>query len=118
MSRCRSRRSYSEIATPVILSSMLALAGCGGGGEEAPVALDTPEVQAALAAIRPEGVEHHMRVLADDSLEGRAPGTRGFEMGSAYAEVTLAALGLEPAGVDGTYRQPVPLRESMVVEDA
>ena len=94
------------------------LSGCGGEGasEAEAVALDTPEVQAALDAIRPEAIERHIGVLAHDSLEGRAPGTRGFEGAARYAEESLRALGLEPAGVDGTYRQPVPLRQSMVVE--
>ncbi|MCH7550699.1 MAG: MBL fold metallo-hydrolase [Proteobacteria bacterium] len=55
-------------------------------------------------------------LLADDSLEGRAPGTRGFEGAAGYAESALRALGLEPAGLDVTFRQPVPLRESIVVE--
>ncbi len=74
-------------------------------------------VQSALDAIRPEAVEAHIRFLADDLLEGRAPGNRGFEIASRYVETQLGALGLEPSGVDGTFKQPVPLQESLVVED-
>jgi hypothetical protein len=83
----------------------------------APVSLDTPEVQGALDAIGGNGVQQHMSVLADDSLEGRGPGTRGFEGAMRYVENTVRGLGLAPAGVDGTYRQPVLLRGSVVVQD-
>jgi hypothetical protein len=71
-----------------------------------------------LGEIRPEAIDHHIRVLADDSLEGRAPGTRGFSGAAQYVETSLSTLGLDPAGIDGTYQQPVPLRESLVIEEA
>ncbi len=101
-----------------ILSLAALVVGCRG--DETPeadaVVLDTPAVRTALDAIRPEAIEHHIRVLADDSLQGRAPGTPGFEGAARYVEASLRALGLQPAGVGGTYRQPVPLLQSMVVE--
>jgi hypothetical protein len=78
--------------------------------------LETPEVGAALDVPDPVSIEHHIRVLADDSLAGRAPGTEGFEAASRYVEGVLRSLGLAPAGVDGTYRQPVPLLRSTVDE--
>jgi Zn-dependent M28 family amino/carboxypeptidase len=59
-----------------------------------------------------------MRVLADDSLEGRGPGTPGFEGALRYVEGQLQQLGVEPAGVGGTYRQTVLLRGNMVVADS
>jgi len=92
-------------------------AACGGDAEPS-VALDTPAVEAALAAVSPEIIEHHIGVLAHDSLQGRAPGTRGYEGGARYAEERLRDLGLVPAGENGTYRQAVPLRRSTVVESA
>ncbi len=79
--------------------------------------LTGPEVAAALAAIQPEAIEAHIRFLADDLLEGRAPGQRGFEIASRYVETQFRTLGLQPAGVDGGFAQPVPLQESLVVED-
>lgn len=112
----------SRVAPLVVVSLLM---GCGGdasppsGGESglgsAAPSLDTPAVTAALDAVTADGVERHMRVLADDSLEGRAPGTHGFDGAAAYVESTVRSLGLAPAGVDG-YRQPVPLRESLVEE--
>ena len=99
------------------LPVFLLLAGCGSQEESEAVALDTPSVEAALGEIRPEAIDHHIRVLADDSLEGRAPGTRGFSGAAQYVETSLSTLGLDPEGIDGTYQQPVPLRESLVIEE-
>jgi len=73
-------------------------------------------VSAAMQSITPEAIEQHIRVLADDNLEGRAPGTEGFEGASLYVESELQKLGLTPMGSDGTFRQPVPLQESIVNE--
>ena len=48
----------------------------------------------------------HIQFLADDSLEGRATGSRGFEKAATYMAEQFRAAGLEPAGVVG-YRQPM-----------
>jgi hypothetical protein len=48
----------------------------------------------------------HVQFLADDSLEGRDTGSRGFEKAADYMAEQFRAAGLEPAGVDG-YRQPM-----------
>lgn len=102
------------------LASLLLFGGCSLGeeGTSTAISFDTPEVEAALASITPDAIERHIRVLADDSLAGRAPGTEGYEGASRYVEAQLSALGLEPAGVDGGLRQPVPLQESLVDEAA
>src|SRR5262245_23749649 len=54
-------------------------------------------------------IEAHVRFLADDLLEGRAAGTRGYDLAALYVESQFRALGLEPAGEDGTYFQKVPM---------
>jgi Zn-dependent M28 family amino/carboxypeptidase len=51
----------------------------------------------------------HVKVLASDELEGRAPGTPGEQKTIDYIAGQFAAVGLSPAGVDGTFLQPVPL---------
>ena len=50
-----------------------------------------------------------MRFLADDLLEGREAGTRGYDLAALYAVAQFRLLGLEPAGDDGGYLQRVPL---------
>ena len=51
----------------------------------------------------------HLGLLADDALEGRAPGTRGGELAAKYLASQFQRLGLEPAGDSGTYLQRVPI---------
>jgi len=74
------------------------------------------EVEKALARIRPEAIRAHMRFLADDLLEGRGTGTRGYELAAKYVAARFEALGLAPAGTGGSYFQPVPLRRIVTVE--
>lgn len=73
-------------------------------------------VDATPDAIRPAALRAHVRFLADDSLEGRAAGSRGHETAARYVAAQLEALGLDPAGGGGSYLQPVPLRRSEIVE--
>lgn len=55
------------------------------------------------------GIEAHTRFLADDLLEGRDTGTRGFDIAAAYVAANYAAAGLEP-GVAGSFLQPITMR--------
>jgi hypothetical protein len=64
----------------------------------------------AMAVIRPQAIQAQMRFLADDLLEGRGTGTRGHEIAAKFIASEFEALGLEPAGENGTYFQNVPLR--------
>ncbi len=48
----------------------------------------------------------HVRVLADDSMEGRDTGSIGLRKAEAYVVERLKEYGLEPAGTDGYY-QPI-----------
>jgi hypothetical protein len=57
-------------------------------------------------------IRAHVEFLADDLLEGREAGTRGYDVASRYAASMLELYGLEPAGDQGTYFQTVPLVES------
>ena len=54
-------------------------------------------------------MDAHLRFLASDLLEGRAPATRGGRVAAEYIAAQFQALGLEPAGANGTYFQPVDL---------
>ncbi len=60
-------------------------------------------------AIDPGVLRAHLEFLADDALEGRAPGTRGGETAAKYIAAQFRRLGLEPAGDSGTYYQKVPI---------
>jgi hypothetical protein len=51
----------------------------------------------------------HVKVLASDEFEGRAPGTRGEELTVTYVADQFKKAGLAPGNVDGTYFQKVPM---------
>ena len=77
-------------------------------------ALGAPSV---LAADSDDGLlearlEAHITFLADDLLRGRQPGTDGYEIAARYVASQFRQLGLKPAGADGGYFQPVPLRRA------
>jgi Zn-dependent M28 family amino/carboxypeptidase len=69
---------------------------------------------AAMDDVNPNHIKADMNYLADDLLEGREPGTRGFALASKYVESAFMSMGLLP-GVNGaSYRQPVSLVKGTV----
>src|SRR4051812_41772544 len=54
-------------------------------------------------------MDAHLKFLASDLLEGRAPATRGGKLATEYIAAQFHALGLQPAGPNGSYFQPVAL---------
>jgi len=66
-------------------------------------------LQPALEAITPDGLLAHIKVLASDEFEGRAPGTKGEELSVKYISDQFKKIGLKPGNPDGTYVQEVPL---------
>jgi Zn-dependent M28 family amino/carboxypeptidase len=57
---------------------------------------------------------NHLKVLASDEYEGRAPATPGGQKTQDYLAQQLKAIGIEPGAPDGTYFQQVPIVESAV----
>lgn len=53
----------------------------------------------------PEAVQAHMTFLADDLMEGRESGTRGYDLAATYVATRFLELGLKPAGDAGTWFQ-------------
>src|SRR4029453_1352357 len=66
-------------------------------------------LQPALEEITPDGLLPHIKVLASDEFEGRAPGSKGEELSVQYITDQFKKLGLKPGNPDGTYSQEVPL---------
>lgn len=103
------------LAAAVLLASAAALGACGpaadrDAGEATMASLpDADVVDEALATITEESLREHIKVLASDEFEGRAPSSRGEELTIQYLTEQFAALGLEPGGVNGTWVQEVPL---------
>ena len=68
----------------------------------------TPATRVARA-VSADVMRSHLEFLADDALEGRAPGTRGGLLAAKYIRAQFERLGLEPAGDSGSYYHRVPI---------
>ncbi len=90
--------------TAAVVMSVVGLLGTNGllaAGDAAPT-FSGPRIRA------------HVEFLADDLLEGREAGSRGFEVAARYAATQLMLAGAKPGADDGTFFQHVPLRKSSV----
>jgi hypothetical protein len=76
----------------------------------------TPCVAAEFTPrINGAAIRAHAEFLASDLLEGRATGSRGYELAAAYVAAQFRQYGLSPAGEGDSYLQAVPLIEATVV---
>src|SRR5246127_5623165 len=66
-------------------------------------------LEPALESITPDGLLAHIKVLASDEFEGRAPGSKGEELSIKYISDQFKQIGLSPGNPDGSYFQEVPL---------
>lgn len=80
----------------------LVLASCS----TAPAVPPAPVAPIQIEAAR---LSEHVRILSDDSFQGRQPGTEGERLTLDYLQAQYEAMGLEPGGPDGQWRQPVTL---------
>lgn len=73
----------------------------------------------AVANDTPAGqrIEADVRALADDGMQGRLTGSAGHDLASRLVAARFEAIGLEPAGDDGSWFQRVPLARAVVVRD-
>ena len=73
-------------------------------------AAEPPAVpKTAADAITAADLLNHIKILASDEFEGRAPGSKGEELSVKYISEQFKALGLKPGNPNGTYTQEVPL---------
>ena len=74
-----------------------------------PLAAQPAPVKSAFDEFRASAIRAHTKFLSSDLLEGRGPGTRGDELATGYAAAQFEAMGLDPAGDNGSYFQKVSL---------
>jgi Zn-dependent M28 family amino/carboxypeptidase len=94
-----------------VLTTSLTAALLAAGAPVALAAGPTPTAAEVRAAdtITAALLRAHVRFVASDLTEGRAPGTRGDALTQAYLAAQFEALGLEPAAPQGGFLQKVPL---------
>jgi len=72
----------------------------------AAIFLAVPSAAQPAPEFSPDAFRAHVAFLADDLLEGRDTGSRGYDIAARYVAAQFAALGLRP-GADGSWYQPV-----------
>ena len=95
------------------MKGLICLAFLGALATVGPAAAQPPSPDAHSAA----NIRAHMTFLASDLLQGRESGSPGFDIAANYVASQLAQMGLTPAGVDGTYFQPVSLLATRPVDE-
>jgi Peptidase family M28 len=94
---------FMRIAAPLLALSLIA----------APVAVWASQQH----SFDPAAVRAHVTFLADDALDGRGSGTKGYGIAANYVATQFMALGAAPMGdaAKASYFQQVPLREAKLV---
>ncbi len=73
------------------------------------VGCQSNDLNIALREITAERLREHAAKLSDDAMQGRGPASRGDSLATRYIVEQYEALGLKPAGENGTYLQKVPM---------
>jgi len=105
------RVRVATIAT--LLACVLAACDRAPAPAAQPVAATTPPPDSAAAG----RIRSDVAALADDRMQGRRTGTPGFDRAADLVAARMRAIGLRPAGDDGSYFQRVPLLSATRVAD-
>ena len=100
---------------PRNLFLLLIMIGISGFASEPSTSNYPP--QPLLDRITAQGIRSHMEYLADDLLEGRGTGTRGYLLAANYIRAHFEQMGLLPAGDSGSYFQKVRIRQIKTVPE-
>lgn len=104
-------RTTTICATLALAAAVAACAGSPGSDAPSPLTDRSTEISAAE-------LDAHLTAYAHDSMRGREAGTLGNYRATQYLAREARAIGLEPAGVAGTYFQPIPLKTRSVDEES
>jgi hypothetical protein len=92
-----------------------ALALIIGGGLAGPVAARTESRSSGGRDTAAEARIHaDVAFLADDALEGRGNGQRGYDMAALYVQTRMQGVGLQPGGLEGGWRQPFAVARARI----
>ncbi len=105
-----------RLSLTLVLAAGLALSSYNFliAADAEPVDLSTPDVTKALNVLTPDKLHAHIRFLADDRLEGREAGTRGYDLAADYVAGQFKSLGLRPAGDGDSFFQKITFRTTRI----
>jgi Zn-dependent M28 family amino/carboxypeptidase len=90
----------------ILAAGLLAMAAGAHAQDATPVRADKNMIKA------------HLTFLADDLLEGRETGSRGYDIAAHYVTTQFLQYGLAPKGDQGGFLQQVPLRATRLVQES
>ncbi|MGI8560673.1 MAG: M20/M25/M40 family metallo-hydrolase, partial [Luteimonas sp.] len=103
---------------PALLALLaFGLGACQRDASPAPAASTQPDAVPWANDPAAQRIEADVRYLADDRLEGREAGTRGYDLAAGYIARRYDEIGLQPAGEGETYFQHVPLLKATLQEE-
>lgn len=62
-------------------------------------------------------IQADVTFLADDAVEGREAGERGYDLAALYVRTRMQAMGMAPGGPDGSWLQPVTVTSTRVADE-
>jgi len=106
-----SAKHVARLAHVVLLA--FALTGCGQTAKPA-----GENRSGTLAQPSAEQVRAHMKILADDAMQGRETGTADYRGAAEYVAAQFAKFGLVALGDDGSFFQAVPFLSTRLVPES
>lgn len=109
---------FRPVLTLALLSLSTALSAQEAAKPATPARAPAPSVAEANARLNAPlpadqaAMKSHVMFLASDAMRGREAGSNEYEIAAQYVASEFYAAGLKPAGIDGSYLQPVPLLSS------
>lgn len=91
--------SFFALLVGMVIAGQAQPAGQGAG--------IPPAAQAAMKSIDAEKIRATVKYLADDKLQGRGTGQKGGDEAADWIAAQLKSYGLQPAGENGSFFQPV-----------
>lgn len=100
---------------PALSLTLAAVLASAAAAQETP----PPAGPVERVSVSPDSVRAHVAFLADDLLEGRDAGTRGYDLAARYVATQFEALGLKPGGTDakGSWTQTITFRAERLNPD-
>ncbi len=109
MSPNPNRKPLRLLMLSMAAGSILA-AGCTPSDEStSPAADPAANFDTVAAMVAADEIKQDITILAADDMEGRGPGGAGDVKARQYIAHRMSELGLEPAGIDGTWEQEFDL---------
>ena len=101
--------------TGAVLASLFMLGACANTyNVEAP----STSNEENFPVFSEDRIKADLEFLADDALEGRDTGSRGYRVAANYVAATFKQLGLKPGGNNGSYFQEVPFQKAKLDIDS